>query len=372
MHPARAMTFQELADGLAQAKAERRVSEQVDGDLRLYCYTNSTVYDRAWTPITLVARGIVLDMAGARIAATPFPKFFNLGERGNQSLPDLAFEAFEKVDGSLIIIFWHAGEWRTATKGSLSSDQAKWARRSIEAVDLRTLDRGTTYLAEAVYPENRIVVRYDESGLILLGAYREDGTELTYDELCETGERLGWRAAKRHAFASVSALLDHADELPATEEGFVLRFSDGLRLKVKGEEYRRIHALVSRVTPLAMWEAMQAADDLMAIRRDLPEEFWGDFDAITRLLQSQVDGLVSATASQAQAVAHLTDKEVGLRLGEFPGDVRSLIFPYRKSGGDLLSGKTRQALFRSIRPTGNDLPGYVPSYAMRRVSDEAA
>ncbi len=43
---------------------------------------------------------------------------------------------------------------------------------------------------------------------------------------------------------------------------------------------------------------------------------------------------------------------MGLRLGSFPGG-RRFIFPYRKSGGDLLSGRTRDLVFRSIRPDGN-------------------
>ena len=34
-----------------------------------------------------------------------------------------------------------------------------------------------TYLAEAIYPSNRIVVQYAENGLFLLAAYREDGAE---------------------------------------------------------------------------------------------------------------------------------------------------------------------------------------------------
>ncbi|MCK9918313.1 hypothetical protein MXD81_55245, partial [Microbacteriaceae bacterium K1510] len=192
------MTFKELRDGLADARAAGLVSEQADDSgLRLYCYTNRAVYDRNWTPFSLMARGLVLDMNVERVAATPFPKFFNLGERGNETIPDLPFETFEKVDGSLIIIFWHAGEWRTATKGSLRSDQAVWARQALAAADLSHLERGTTYLAEAVYPENRIVIRYEQAGLVLLAAYREDGHELVYDDLGEIGARLGWRTAKR-------------------------------------------------------------------------------------------------------------------------------------------------------------------------------
>lgn len=73
--------------------------------------------------------------------ATPFPKFFNAFERG-ESIPDLPFETFEKVDGSLITIFWHAGEWRTATKGTFGSAQALWAAERLKGCDLSALRRG--------------------------------------------------------------------------------------------------------------------------------------------------------------------------------------------------------------------------------------
>jgi RNA ligase len=45
-------------------------------------------------------------------------------------------------------------------------------------------------------------------------------------------------------------------KLPRDREGFVVRFASGLRIKLKGEQYCRIHKLISRCTPLALWDAM--------------------------------------------------------------------------------------------------------------------
>jgi RNA ligase len=371
LHPARTMPFRELVDALRAAREARLVTEQASPDgLRIYCYTQSCVFDAQWSDATLIARGLVLDVERETVAATPFPKFFNAHERG-ETIPDLPFETFEKVDGSLIIIFWHAGEWKTTTKGTFGTTQAQWAAKRLKDCDLSALQRGTTYLAEAIYAQNRIVVRYAEDAMVMLAAYDEAGAELSYASLCETADRLGWRMAKRHAYDSVLQLLLEAKDLPADEEGFVVRFNDGLRLKIKGAEYRRIHALISRITPLAMWEIMEAGDDLAKVRRDIPEEFWTDFDAICALLTRKLDAIIESATREATAVAHLSDKDVGLRLGQFSPDVRPLIFPYRKQGGNLLSGRPRQLVFRTIRPTANELPGYVPSYAINRVLDES-
>lgn len=366
------MDFRALSDGLKAARANRLVYERPGPDgLLLYVYTERCVFEDAWNPITMVARGLILDPAAGRVVATPFPKFFNAGERGG-TIPDLPFETFEKLDGSLIIIFHHAGRWRAVTKGSFDSAQAQWAQARLDATDLSALRPGGTYLAEATYPENRIVVRYDAPALVLLAAFAEDGTELDHAAIGEIAARLGWAAAERHRFGSVSDLLLHARDLPGTREGFVLRFTDGTRLKVKGNEYKRIHALISRVTPLAMWEAMAAGDAMSSIKRELPEEFWDDFDQIVGLLEAAIVRLTERVARLAEQLHGVSDKDVGLRLQSLDPELRPFIFAWRKQGGNLLTSRSRDVVFRAIRPTGNVLPGYVPSYALGRVLDEAS
>lgn len=368
IHPARQMPFEALVTGLRAAAGAGLVYRRWSEGLTLYVYTPRCVYEDAWDEFTLLARGLILDEAAGAVVATPFPKFFNVGER-HGAVPDLPFEAFEKLDGSLIICFWHDGKWQAATKGAFASEQAVWAQAMLDGADLAALVPGTTYLFEAIYPENRIVVRYTEPALVLLAAYAADGRELAYNEVEAVAGTLGWRAARREHFATIGEMVARAAVLPKDDEGFVIRFSNGLRLKLKGAEYRRIHALISRCTPLAMWEAMNAGDDLTAIRRDLPEEFWGDFDDIIRLLSAQVQGLEARVAEVAASVAQLSDKELGLALNTLPADARPYLFSYRKSGA--ITGKARDSLMRAVRPTGNVLPGYVPSFTMGRVLEEA-
>ena len=106
-----------------------------------------------------------------------------------------------------------------------------------------------------------------------------------------------------------------------------------------------------------------------AIRRDLPEEFWADFDDIVRLLTASIAATEARVAEVAASIAHLSDKELGLSLNSLPADARPYLFGFRKSGA--IIGKSRDSLMRSIRPTGNVLAGYVPSYAMGRVLEDA-
>ena len=369
MHPARRIPFDELIAGLEKARVAGHVGyRECPAGRRLYIYTNRCVYENGWDDFSLLARGLILHPPTKRVLATPFPKFFNAGERG-VAIPALSFEVFEKVDGSLGILYYFDGAWRASTKGAFDSSQARWIESQLAERDLSALVPGSTYLVEAVYPENRIVVRYDTAELVLLAAYREDGVEMNIDDLNVVAARLDWRIARRHAFTSFADLVEHAKLLPKTEEGFVIRFSDGLRLKVKGNEYQRIHALISRCTPLAMWEAMLADDDMDAIRRDLPEEFWVDFDAIRSVLAARIADITAKTAATAGRLAAASDKEVGLQLKSLDPDVQPLIFGWRKAGGKL-DERAKNIVLRMIRPTNNELPGYVPSYAVTRIAEE--
>ncbi len=370
LHPAHGMPFAELVDGLEEMRAKRLLLARTNPDgLKLYTYTDRCTYAGEWNPFTIAARGLVLDPNERRIVATPFPKFFNLGERG-EIVPDLPFEAMEKIDGSLIIMFWHGSRWLAATKGSFDSAQAIWAQQQIDTQDLGALDPETTYLAEAVYPENRIVVRYDEPALVMLAAFRSDGIEVPFDKVQDVAEALGWPFAARHAFSSMAELIAHTDGLPKSAEGFVVRFVNGMRLKIKGAAYRRVHALISGVTPLAIWELMQA-DQLVGCREELPEEFWSDFDTIVGRLDGQLASIKDRTREACTSLAHMSDKEIGLALSSFDEDIRPFIFGYRRKGEDAFAGLNRQKLFRLIRPDANKLEGYTPSYAIARVLDEA-
>ena len=85
-HPARKLTFDELWDGLQAAKAERLVSENIGHDgLRLFCYSDSCVYDKGWNDITMLARGIILDPESQADRGHSLPQV--LQRRANGSIP---------------------------------------------------------------------------------------------------------------------------------------------------------------------------------------------------------------------------------------------------------------------------------------------
>ena len=161
-------------------------------------------------------------------------------------------------------------------------------------------------------------------------------------------------------------LINDVQHLTKNEEGFVVRFENGYRLKIKGAEYCRIHSIVSNCTPLGVWASLAAGDDMEAIRRELPEEFWSDFDQILKILQNKIDIILQNVNKYVVLFASKTDKEVGLCLNEIPEDVRLFIFSARKGW----KKSSKQSLYRAVRPVGNVLENYVPSFAINKVMEE--
>jgi hypothetical protein len=72
------------------------------------------------------------------------------------------------------------------------------------------------------------------------------------------------------------------------------------------------------------------------------------------------------------ATQHMTDKECGLFLKNYPDErVKKLLFPYRKGWAENPHPKYmawRKMAFSMFYPKSNNLPGYQPSSAMHRFS----
>jgi RNA ligase len=58
------------------------------------------------------------------------------------------------------------------------------------------------------------------------------------------------------------------------EEGFVVRFSNGDRMKIKGDEYIRLHKIMTCVSTTAIWEVLSTGGDVSTILKDVPDEFY--------------------------------------------------------------------------------------------------
>ena len=245
------------------------VNKHPTHDLFIYNYTAKSQYDRMWNDVTLMCRGLIMD-AEYNIVARPFTKFFNLGEHENQVVPNESFKIFEKLDGSMGVLYWIGNEPFMATRGSFISEQSVKANailRSKYADILRGLDKSKTYLFEIIYPENRIVVHYGDVEDVILTAIIDT----------KTGENLplveiGFPIVKEYHGIKDIFTLKQLEQ--ANHEGFVILFKSGVRYKVKFEEYLRIHRIVTQVSNINIWEYLAADMPFDEILDRVPDEFY--------------------------------------------------------------------------------------------------
>ena len=244
--------------------------------LTIWNYSEKVQYDNLWDEMTLQTRGLVTDENG-NIVALPFKKFFNMEE--GKHTPTEEFDVYEKMDGSLGILFNYQGEWVMATRGSFVSEQAIKGFEMLKNYDYEKLHKNYTYLFEIIYKENRIVVQYDYDDLILLGiietktGYEVDlhneGTDIRLKNLINN---LGFKVVRK--FDKVKSYEPLKHFIPDSKEGYVVRFSNGDRIKIKGEEYLRLHKLMTNVSTTAVWEMLSEGRDVLELLKGVPDEFY--------------------------------------------------------------------------------------------------
>lgn len=255
--------------------------------------------------------------ADFNIVARPFPKFFNLGEFENQVIPNEPFEVFEKMDGSLGILYWLENKPHIATRGSFVSDQSQVATEMLHtqyAEIIPVLDKSKTYLFEIIYPENRIVVNYgNKRQLVLLAiidtetgvetlpatsknaeidrfqispATSKNAEEKEFNDgqtlrvmskndginVFQTLQATSLPVVKRYDGLNDLTKLKQLEE--ENREGFVVKFKSGYRLKIKFDEYQRIHRIITQVSTLNIWEYLKEGQDLLPILDRVPDEFY--------------------------------------------------------------------------------------------------
>lgn len=258
-------TLDVLASYLAEGKLIKQTHPTLP--LTIWNYSKTAAYAGEWDIVTRACRGLVTDNLTGEVVARPFQKFFNMEEGKHTATP--TFKVFEKLDGSLGILFNYKGEWIFASRGSFTSDQALKGAELLKMYDIDSYCiPGYTYLFEIIYPSNRIVVDYgDDEKLVLLGVIETvTGEEINYSTRTSIFE-----TAKEYDGVSDFSTLKGI--IKNNQEGFIIKFSNGDRMKIKGEEYIRLHSILTNTSSKVIWRALKDRSSLEEILDNVPDEF---------------------------------------------------------------------------------------------------
>lgn len=240
-------------------------------DLTIWNYTPKVQYERLWDDITMQCRGLVTNSKG-NVIARPFKKFFNYEELDPKDIPDEYYDVYEKMDGSLGIIFWYGNECNVATRGSFTSPQALRAKEILKKYNFEALDKEYTLLVEIIYPENRIVVDYGDQEELVILAMRSmhTGIDVPYSQL---PTEIGMPIVKLYKDWKTD-WEDLQKDISDKNEGYVIHFRNGFRMKIKGDEYKRLHKILTNISTRDIWEHLKDDKPFNEILDKVPDEFY--------------------------------------------------------------------------------------------------
>lgn len=222
------------------------------GNLVCLKYTQGRSDD--FCEIVKECRGLILEKDTWDVVCFPFKRFYNYGQPAAATLQD-PVRVFQKVDGSLCKIYNYNEEWFLASSGTIDAREVEIDSRnkSINFFELfckaletygmtwETFTQGLiprhTYMYELCTPDNIVVIPHEKYEIYYLGE-RDNKTFQEYYHHDMGVSRVG-----TYHFQSLNDVLDAAQELPLTEEGFVVVDKNWNRVKIKNPAYLHAHYL---------------------------------------------------------------------------------------------------------------------------------
>lgn len=190
-----------------------------------------------------------------------FDKFFNYGEPNASNINWNSAKVTQKIDGSLIKVWYDIQEdkWRISTNGTIDAFKAETGDFRVKTFGDLFLSaiKGSfddltqyfvpfnTYLFELVSPINRVVIPYEKVELYYLG-FRDNEDTYFINPFYNTRnfsvlENLGIKQPKVYDLSNIENCIKAANELPWDEEGYVVDDKNYNRIKIKSPAYVIAH-----------------------------------------------------------------------------------------------------------------------------------
>jgi hypothetical protein len=219
----------------------------------LVCLNYDQISSKKFDPVVRECRSLVLGIRESSVGeefyvvSRSFDRFFNLGEEQGKDYDITQMHAYEKVDGSLVGLFYYNGEWLYRTRSMImpspelkvNGSKLSWKDLIESALkDFVPANQDITYIFEVVSPENRVVTRYPDKAAYLLAKRYKDGTYSTFQKTS------GVLVPQTFTFNTLEHCLEACRGLRDLQEGYVLYDYDGVpRVKVKNPAYVAAHHL---------------------------------------------------------------------------------------------------------------------------------
>lgn len=261
-------------------------------------------------PIVQECRGIILDEAdGWRVVARGFDKFFNHGEPNAAEIDWASARVQEKVDGSLVMLYFYGGKWQVATTGrpdasgevnghGMTFAELFWTVAAQYSLDLETVYTDITLLFELTTPYNRVVVRHGQSRLTFFGGRDKEGVWFIQPKDWSWHFRELW--VKEYPLQCLEEVLSTFDTMePVEQEGYVIVDKHHRRIKVKHPGYVALHHMKDGLSPKTFLEAVRKGESTEVLSH-FPE-----LEPIFLPIQAAYSALVEEVQADYRALCHI-------------------------------------------------------------------
>jgi len=199
-------------------------------------------------------RGIILNESdNYKPVCVPFFKFGNYGEPYADEIDWQSAQVVEKIDGSLIKVWYDSNHWRVSTSGNINAYDAVAGSGGVSFGDVfeeakqqsglcfNHLDPSFTYMFELISPRTQVVIPHKETKLYHIGT-RNNST------LQEADINIGVEKPKTYDISSIESILESAKTLDQYTEGFIVADKFYRRIKVKSPLYVKLHYTLGNCT----------------------------------------------------------------------------------------------------------------------------
>lgn len=256
------------------------------------------------------ARGLVVDPCALERADWPITALPLMFFRDSEYLTQTSAEVediTEKLDGALALSFIWQGRVQWTGRSSFSSPVAARANELWQERHADTdVPAELTLSCEVIHPETRVLIDYDFSDLVLIGARnRFNGEDLSYDALQTLGRDLGLTVVRRETLVLTDAI-QTVREFTTQREGYVVRLRNGRRVKLSSPLYNAIYDLRKECSPWMISEIWGDGWDHGALTQLLPSGPAGHVERLMRFLDRQLaSGQAEAMHPDRQQVVEM-------------------------------------------------------------------
>lgn len=202
------------------------------------------------------ARGLILDSTdNFKVVRFAFEKFFNLGESFAAKIDWDTAVANEKIDGSIMSVWFARSKWHLSTNGTIDAFKAELAGvgpyknfgELFESVLPLSTFAGNRYenicwTFEIVSPYNKVVIDYPETKVYLLSVrFMNTLEELDYDQISVYASKIGVAYPQFYYMNDETGFRRLVEQMPEGHEGIVVRDAAGQRVKIKTLLYFQMH-----------------------------------------------------------------------------------------------------------------------------------